>query len=63
MLAIVFHIQFLLCWDRTLLFLISSGFYCEGTLNFVKGFFSIYWDAHVNFVWYYIYAVLHLLTC
>jgi hypothetical protein len=38
------------------------GFYHEGMLNFVKGFFCTYWDDHVIFVLYYIY-VLYLLIC
>ena len=61
MFALVYHIWPLLCWGRFLLcpFFLKS-FNHKWVLNFFKGFFCIYWDYHMVFIFQFVNIVYHI---
>ena len=46
----VYHIWPLICWCRFPLCPLYGEFYHKWVLNFVKSFFCIYWDYHMDFI-------------
>ena len=36
-----------------------KGFYQKWVLDFVKGFFRVYWEAHMVFILQFVYVVYH----
>ena len=54
-----YHIWPLLCWGRFLLCLFFKSFNHKWVLNFVKGFFCIYWDYHMVFIFQFVNMVYH----
>ena len=55
-----YHLWPLLFWGRFLLCPFFLSFNHKWMLNFVKGFFCIYWDYHMVFIFQFVNMVFHI---
>ena len=49
-----------ICWDGFLLCPFLKSFNHKWVLNFVKGFFFIYWDHHIVFIFQFVNMMYHI---